>query len=173
MSDIKKPPTSRDVSLKAKPTITEPLSEYNPAEGDLETREQELELEEETFRGRTKKKGGLTGGQLAFIVIVLIIVVVAVLVGIYLLTRNTFNPGPRNFASVGEDCTTLPCASPLVCEGGICRGVLGSPCLGSNCSTGFVCFNGQCLAGLYNRCDSAEQCAPGLICSQDTCLTAP
>lgn len=166
-------PTSRTVKLKPKPTITEPLGSYDQGGDDLDLREQELEIDENAFRSQPKSKRGLTGGQIALIIIIIVIIIAAILVAIFFLTQNTFNPGTSNFANVGQDCTSMQCASPLVCEGGICRGPLGSQCFGSNCATGLSCCNGQCRGAIFSRCTTNTDCCSGLICSQATCITAP
>lgn len=170
--------TSRDVKLRPKPQAVEPLGGYDPALEDLDIREQELELEEDEQRSKPRVKGGLTSGQLILIVIIGVIVLVTVILLLYYAvgpgSSSSVTTGPATYASVGQSCSTMPCASPLVCEDSECKGSLNGPCLGpTTCSAGYTCFNNQCLVGLFGRCKANSECAPGLTCSQATCITAP
>ncbi len=83
-------------------------------------------------------------------------------------------PGQGCLPDTGLHCPNgQPCGSDGLCISGSCNGgvcgdgtsVIGGPCDSDpDCSTGFICDNGACLAAFDTFCVEEGQCASGLMC---------
>jgi nitrate reductase NapE component len=176
MSELQfRPRTSRDTHLRVGPHPVTPLGSSS------EEQEETSEIEDEQLLdvGLSAEEVKNSSTAVTFLVIVAIIVIVlAVAVVGYLLYKDKIifapaTPTTTIVAELGQSCTTLPCASPLICQGGVCVGQLHGPCSSNaTCVTGNTCFENQCLGGPNQRCDTNSDCEPGLVCSTNTCVAA-
>jgi len=114
----------------------------------------------------TKPASKRTGLVVTLVIIIIVAVILAVLVG-YLFLRPTPKAATTTTASLGQSCTSTPCAVGLSCELGVCKLQLNSPCenSGVNCPNGTICVttygSAQCKSNTLGKCKVDTDCAAG------------
>jgi len=166
--EYKAPTRSTEVKLRKAPGEVESLSSEP---------EEYYDYEEEAFE-RSLYKPKTSNTVTIVLIIAGLVLAIAIIIGVFLYLRArqqaAITSGPSIVAVLGESCTEKPCAHPLICEEGICKGTLHGPCFNNQtCVSGYTCQNQQCIGGLFARCTSNFDCGTGLLCVSDTCITNP
>lgn len=112
-----------------------------------------------------KKRVNVDIGKLSVysmvVVLILVLFLLAALIWWFLTKKRT----------LGQLCRNNNCAEGLVCDNGVCRGLLGQVCKNSgDCSNGLLCNDAVCKMGLNGLCRNDEQCAYLLTCENGKCL---